>query len=75
MIYGKFLLSSEGNVLEQYRSDFSGYNIEFKMTDDAILKIAENVAEEKQGPVDLVTVLERTFVTLSLSYPPLVSEF
>ena len=49
MICGK-LLSSEGNVLEQYRSDFSGYNIEFKMTDDAISDFGESV-EEKQVPV------------------------
>ena len=43
------LLSSEGNVLEQYRSDFAGYNIEFKLTDGAVGKIAEKAAEEKTG--------------------------
>ena len=41
------LLSSEGNVLEQYRSDFAGYNIEFKLTDGAVGKIAEKAAEKK----------------------------
>jgi len=65
----EILLSSEGNVLEQYRSDFSGYNIEFKMTDDAILKIAENAAEEKTGARGLVTVLERTFRDFKFELP------
>lgn len=65
----EILLSSEGNVLEQYRSDFSGYNIEFKMTDDAILKIAEKAAEEKTGARGLVTVLERTFRDFKFELP------
>ena len=65
----EILLSSEGNVLEQYRSDFSGYNIEFKMSDDAILKIAENAAEEKTGARGLVTVLERTFRDFKFELP------
>ena len=65
----EILLSSEGNVLEQYRSDFSGYNIEFKMTDDAILKISEKAAEEKTGARGLVTVLERTFRDFKFELP------
>ena len=63
------LLSSEGNVLEQYRSDFSGYNIEFKMTDDAILQVAEKAAGEKPGARGLVTVLERTFRDFKFELP------
>jgi len=69
----EILLSSEGNVLEQYRSDFSGYNIEFKMTDDAILKIAENAAEEKTGARGWSRWWRELSVTLSLSCPPPVS--
>jgi len=65
----EILLSSEGNVLEQYRSDFSGYNIEFKMTNDAISMIAENAAEEKTGARGLVTVLERTFRDFKFELP------
>ena len=63
------LLSSEGNVLEQYRSDFAGYNIEFKLTDGAIGKIAEKAAEEKTGARGLVTVLERTFRDFKFELP------
>ena len=63
------LLSSEGNVLEQYRSDFAGYNIEFKMTDDAILQVAEKAAGEKTGARGLVTVLERTFRDFKFELP------
>ena len=63
------LLSSEGNVLEQYRSDFAGYNIEFKLTDGAVGKIAEKAAEEKTGARGLVTVLERTFRDFKFELP------
>ena len=63
------LLSSEGNVLEQYRNDFSGYNIDFKMTDDAVGKIAEKAAEEKTGARGLVTVLEKTFRDFKFELP------
>ena len=63
------LLSSEGNVLEQYRSDFSGYNIEFKLSDGAVGKIAEKAADEKTGARGLVTVLERTFRDFNFELP------
>ena len=63
------LLSSEGNVLEQYRSDFAGYNIQFNLTDSAIGKIAEKAAEEKTGARGLVTVLERTFRDFKFELP------
>ena len=65
----EILLSSEGNVLEQYRSDFSGYNIDFRMSEDAISMIAENAAEEKTGARGLVTVLERTFRDFKFELP------
>ena len=63
------LLSSEGNVLEQYRSDFSGYNIEFKLSDGAVGKIAEKAADEKTGARGLVTVLERIFRDFKFELP------
>jgi endopeptidase Clp ATP-binding regulatory subunit ClpX len=65
----EILLSSEGNVLEQYRSDFSGYNIDFRISDDAISMIAENAVEEKTGARGLVTVLERTFRDFKFELP------
>ena len=55
--------------MEQYRSDFAGYNIEFKLTDGAIAKIAEKAAEEKTGARGLVTVLERTFRDFKFELP------
>ena len=45
------LLSSEGNVLEQYRSDFAGYNIEFKLTDGALIKLQKKRQKKKPVPV------------------------
>ena len=65
----EILRSSEGNVLEQYRDDFGGYDIDFKITDDAILTIAEKAAEEKTGARGLVTVLERTFRDFKFELP------
>lgn len=65
----EILLSSEGNVLEQYRSDFAGYNIEFKISESAVLKIAEKAADEKTGARGLVTVLERTFRDFKFELP------
>ena len=35
----EILVSSEGNVLEQYRDDFGGYEIKFDISDDAIEKL------------------------------------
>jgi hypothetical protein len=65
----EILLSSEGNVLEQYRNDFAGYNIEFNISKDAILKIAEKAADEKTGARGLVTILERTFRDYKFELP------
>ena len=31
----KILLTSEGSILQQYRADFSGYGIDFEITNDA----------------------------------------
>ena len=66
---GEILRSSEGNVLEQYKSDFAGYDIKFSIDDGAIDKIAEQAAEEKTGARGLVTVLERTFRDFKFELP------
>ena len=55
--------------MEQYRSDFAGYNIEFKLTDGAIAKIAEKAAEEKTGARGLVTVWKELSEILNLNFP------
>ena len=66
---GEILCSSEGNVLEQYRGDFSGYDIEFKISKDAIDAIAKKAVKEKTGARGLVTVLERTFRDFKFELP------
>ena len=66
---GQILRSSEGNVLEQYKNDFAGYSIDFKIDDGAIDRIAEQAAEEKTGARGLVTVLERTFRDFKFELP------
>lgn len=65
----EILLSSEGNVLEQYRNDFAGYEVKFKISDEAIEKIAEHAALEKTGARGLVTVLEKTFRDYKFELP------
>ena len=66
---GQILRSSEGNVLEQYRNDFAGYSIDFKIDDGAIDRIAAQAADEKTGARGLVTVLERTFRDFKFELP------
>jgi len=66
---GEILHSSEGNVLEQYKGDFAGYDIKFSIDDGAIEKIAEQAAQEKTGARGLVTVLERTFRDFKFELP------
>ena len=65
----QILHSSEGNVLEQYKNDFLGYSIDFKIDDGAIERIAEQAADEKTGARGLVTVLERTFRDFKFELP------
>lgn len=65
----EILLSSEGNVLEQYRDDFAGYDIKFDLSTAAIERIAELAAREKTGARGLVTVLERVFRDFKFELP------
>ena len=55
--------------LEQYRNDFSGYDISIEIGEDAIEQIAEQAAVEKTGARGLVTVLERTFRDFKFELP------
>ena len=65
----EILNSSEGNVLEQYKNDFLGYDINVQIEKDAIDKIAEKAALEKTGARGLVTVLEKTFRDFKFELP------
>ncbi len=53
------LTTSEGSVLHQYRDDFRGYGIDFKITPEAIMSIAETASKERTGARGIMTVMER----------------
>ncbi len=63
------LLTSEGSLLEQYRLDFKGYGVDFKVTPEAVKAIAERAHKEKTGARGLMTVLERTFRNFKFELP------
>lgn len=57
----QILKNSEGSILDQYHRDFKGYDIDFSITDEAIMEIADRASREKTGARGLMTVLEKTF--------------
>ncbi|MCZ6671457.1 MAG: AAA family ATPase [Verrucomicrobia bacterium] len=57
----QILKNSEGSILDQYRRDFKGYDIDFSITDEAILEIADRASRERTGARGLMTILEKTF--------------
>ena len=63
------LRTSEGNILQQYRDDFKGYGIKFKMNEEAILEVAGLAQKEKTGARGLMTVLERLFRDFKFELP------
>lgn len=65
----KILLTSEGSVLSQYRSDFSGYGIDFTIEPAAVRKVAEMAYAEGTGARGLMTVLERLFRDFKFELP------
>ena len=65
----RILTSSEGSILKQYKSDFSGYSIDFQITKEAIQGIAKRAAEEKTGARGLLTVLESVFRDFKFELP------
>jgi len=65
----QIMLNSEGSILGQYRDDFDGYGIEFKVTDDAVKTIAGEAHREKTGARGLMTVLERLFRDFKFELP------
>ncbi|MCE9614213.1 MAG: AAA family ATPase [Lentisphaerae bacterium] len=60
---------SEGSVLAQYRADFEGYGLQFRMQDAAIRRVAELAHAEKTGARGLMTVLERMFRDFKFELP------
>ncbi|PXA04662.1 ATP-dependent protease [Coraliomargarita sinensis] len=63
------MTTSEGSVLHQYRDDFSGYGIDFDITPEAIVAIAEEASKEGTGARGLLTVLERIFRDFKFELP------
>lgn len=63
------LLSSEGSILNQYKNDFKGYDIEFDLKTPAIKAIAHQAVQEKTGARGLMTVLERIFRNFKYELP------
>jgi ATP-dependent protease Clp ATPase subunit len=65
----QILTTSEGNLLEQYRSDFAGYSIDFQVTPEAIHEIASRAFTEQTGARGLMTVFERVFRDFKFELP------
>ena len=65
----EILPTSEGNILQQYREDFDGYDIKFQMNKDAIQEVARLAHGEKTGARGLMTVLERLFRDFKFELP------
>lgn len=65
----RILTTSEGSILNQYRDDFKGYDINFEITKEAIDKVAEQAAQEKTGARGLLTVLEDIFRPYKFELP------
>ncbi len=63
------MTTSEGSVLHQYRDDFKGYGIDFDISPEAILAIAEAASHEGTGARGLLTVLERLFRDFKFELP------
>ena len=60
---------AEGNIIEQYASDFRGYDIELSMAAESIKAIAEMAYQEKTGARGLTTVLEKIFRDYKFELP------
>lgn len=65
----KILTTSEGSLMDQYRSDFKGYGIDFRVTPEAVLEIARRAHKERTGARGLMTVFERVFRDFKFELP------
>ncbi|MBM4142917.1 MAG: AAA family ATPase [Lentisphaerae bacterium] len=57
----EIMLHSEGSILKQYRDDFEGYGIGFRVAGEAVKAVAAAAYRENTGARGLMTVLERVF--------------
>jgi ATP-dependent Clp protease ATP-binding subunit ClpX len=65
----EILTGTEDNLLKQYRQDFKGYQIDFKITTEAIDEIATRAHKEGTGARGLMTVFERVFRYFKFELP------
>lgn len=65
----QILVSSEDNILTQYKHDFSGYGIDFSITSEAVTEIARRAIEEQTGARGLMTVMEKAFRNYKFQLP------
>ena len=65
----KILLTSEGSILQQYRADFAGYEIDFDISHDAVVEVAQRAQSENTGARGLMTVLEQVFRNFKFELP------
>lgn len=65
----QIMLTSEDSILAQYRQDFSGYDIDFTITKEAIAEIASRAIGEQTGARGLMTVMERCFRNFKFQLP------
>ncbi|NCD32550.1 MAG: AAA family ATPase [Spartobacteria bacterium] len=63
------LTKSEDNLLDQYKHDFKGYDIDLSLTPEAISRIAERASKEKTGARGLLTVMEGVFREFKFELP------
>jgi len=63
------MVKSEGSILDQYRYDFEGYGINFRVQPDAISEIAQQAHAERTGARGLMTVLERLLRDFKFELP------
>ena len=63
------MTTSEGSILHQYRDDFQGYGIDFDITPEAILAIAEEASKQGTGARGILTVLEGIFRDFKFELP------
>ena len=63
------LLTSEGSILQQYRADFAGYNIDFEINAAAVHEVARRAHLENTGARGLMTVLEQVFRNFKFELP------
>ena len=65
----QIILTTEANVLAQYRSDLAAYGIDFQVTREGIRRVAELAHSEQTGARGLMTVLERVFRDYKFELP------